>query len=74
MYVLEGLRDYMVSVQWQAGDIVTFYRIEPEKKLVMGLRKTCASVSPYEESVRACVEWIIVLDEILSEYLDACLL
>ncbi|KAL7249494.1 hypothetical protein ACSBR1_011653 [Camellia fascicularis] len=49
MYVLEGLRDYMVSVQWQAGDIVTFYRIEPEKKLVMGLRKTCASVSPYEE-------------------------
>ncbi|KAF7112211.1 hypothetical protein RHSIM_RhsimUnG0258800 [Rhododendron simsii] len=48
MYVLEGLKDYIGSMQWQAGDIVTFYRIEPEKKLVMGLRKTCASVPPYE--------------------------
>ncbi|XP_058211005.1 B3 domain-containing protein Os07g0563300-like isoform X1 [Rhododendron vialii] len=48
MYVLEGLKDYIGSMQWQAGDIVTFYRIEPEKKLVMGLRKTCAGVTPYE--------------------------
>ncbi|KAE9456425.1 hypothetical protein C3L33_11657, partial [Rhododendron williamsianum] len=48
MYVLEGLKDYIGSMQWQAGDIVTFYRIEPEKKLVMGLRKTCAGVPPYE--------------------------
>ncbi|MCD7464263.1 hypothetical protein HAX54_052363 [Datura stramonium] len=36
MYVLEGLRDYMVSKKWQAGDVVTFYRIEPGQKLVMG--------------------------------------
>lgn len=43
MYVLEGLKDYISSRQWQAGDIVTFYRIEPEKKLMIGLRKTCAS-------------------------------
>nr|XP_010327146.1 B3 domain-containing transcription factor VAL3 isoform X6 [Solanum lycopersicum] len=40
MYVLEGLRDYMVSKKWQAGDVVTFYRIEPGQKLVMGLRNT----------------------------------
>ncbi|KAL6975370.1 hypothetical protein U1Q18_024165 [Sarracenia purpurea var. burkii] len=44
MYVLEGLKDFMVSMQWKAGDIVTFYRVEPEKKLVMGLRKTYAGV------------------------------
>ncbi|PSR95664.1 B3 domain-containing protein [Actinidia chinensis var. chinensis] len=48
VYVLEGLKDYMVSRQWQAGDIVTFYRIEPDKKLVMGLRKSCVGVQPYE--------------------------
>lgn len=42
MYVLEGLRDYMVSKKWQAGDVVTFYRIEPGQKLVMGLRNTSA--------------------------------
>ncbi|KAJ8534477.1 hypothetical protein K7X08_016205 [Anisodus acutangulus] len=42
MYVLEGLRDYMVSNKWQAGDVVTFYRIEPGQKLVMGLRNTSA--------------------------------
>ncbi|XP_060200428.1 B3 domain-containing protein Os07g0563300-like isoform X3 [Lycium barbarum] len=40
MYVLEGLRDYMVLKRWQAGDFVTFYRIEPGQKLVMGLRNS----------------------------------
>ncbi|KAH0721950.1 hypothetical protein KY289_004994 [Solanum tuberosum] len=45
MYVLEGLRDYMVSKKWQAGDVVTFYRIEPGQKLVMGLRNTSAGSS-----------------------------
>ncbi|XP_052178050.1 B3 domain-containing protein Os07g0563300-like isoform X2 [Diospyros lotus] len=48
MYVLEGLRDYMASMQWQAGDTVIFYRIEPEKKLVMGLRKTHAVIPACE--------------------------
>ncbi|XP_006362937.1 B3 domain-containing protein Os07g0563300-like isoform X1 [Solanum tuberosum] len=45
MYVLEGLRDYMVSKKWQAGDVVTFYRIEPGQKLVMGLKNTSAGSS-----------------------------
>lgn len=39
MYVLEGLKDYLISNQCQAGDKVTFYRIEPEGKLVIGLKK-----------------------------------
>lgn len=43
-YVLEGLRDYMSAMKGQVGDIVKFYRIEPEGKLVIGLRK--ASVCP----------------------------
>ncbi|XP_011098358.1 B3 domain-containing protein Os07g0563300-like isoform X1 [Sesamum indicum] len=40
IYVLEGLRDYMVSKKWQPGDTVTFYRVDPGGKVVMGLRKT----------------------------------
>ncbi|CDP05856.1 unnamed protein product [Coffea canephora] len=40
MYILEGLRDFMISKRWQAGDTVTFYRVEPGGKLVIGLRKT----------------------------------
>lgn len=47
MYVLEGLRDYMISMKWQAGDIVTFYRMEPEGKMVMGLRKTSPGKPPH---------------------------
>ncbi|XAR56589.1 hypothetical protein NMG60_11037136 [Bertholletia excelsa] len=47
-YVLEGLKDYMEIMQWQQGDIVTFYRTEPEKKFIMGLRKTNASALPSE--------------------------
>ncbi|KAG6424361.1 hypothetical protein SASPL_114778 [Salvia splendens] len=39
VYVLEGLRDYMISNKCQSGDTVTFYRVEPGGKVVMGLRK-----------------------------------
>ncbi|EYU33557.1 hypothetical protein ABFS82_08G182300 [Erythranthe guttata] len=42
VYVLEGLRDHIVSKKWQPGDTVTFYRVEPGGKVVMGLRKTSA--------------------------------
>ncbi|XAR66394.1 hypothetical protein NMG60_11012616 [Bertholletia excelsa] len=44
MYVLEGVTPCIQSMQLQAGDIVTFSRIEPEGKLIMGFRK--ASIIP----------------------------
>ncbi|XP_028123083.1 B3 domain-containing protein Os07g0563300-like [Camellia sinensis] len=44
MYVLEGVTPCIQSMQLQAGDVVTFSRIEPEGKLVMGFRK--ASIAP----------------------------
>ncbi|XP_058195475.1 B3 domain-containing protein Os07g0563300-like isoform X1 [Rhododendron vialii] len=44
MYVLEGVTPCIQSMQLQAGDIVTFSRIDPEGKLVMGFRK--ASTAP----------------------------
>ncbi|MED6145148.1 hypothetical protein PIB30_022291 [Stylosanthes scabra] len=39
MYVLEGVTPCIQSMQLQAGDTVTFSRMEPEGKLVMGFRK-----------------------------------
>ncbi|KAG2669818.1 hypothetical protein I3843_14G051800 [Carya illinoinensis] len=39
MYVLEGVTPYIQSMQLQAGDTVTFSRIDPGGKLVMGFRK-----------------------------------
>ncbi|KAF3778476.1 B3 domain-containing protein [Nymphaea thermarum] len=45
MYVLEGVTSCIQSMQLQAGDIVTFSRIDPEGKLLMGFRKASSSVS-----------------------------
>ncbi|KAK3125377.1 hypothetical protein QOZ80_7BG0604040 [Eleusine coracana subsp. coracana] len=39
MYVLEGVTPCIQSMQLQAGDTVTFSRLDPEGKLVMGFRK-----------------------------------
>ncbi|KAL6573933.1 hypothetical protein OROHE_001475 [Orobanche hederae] len=39
MYILEGITPCIQSMQLQAGDVVTFSRLEPEGKLVMGCRK-----------------------------------
>ncbi|KAK3015804.1 hypothetical protein RJ639_007229 [Escallonia herrerae] len=39
MYVLEGVTPCIQSMQLQAGDTVTFSRMEPEGKLLMGFRK-----------------------------------
>ncbi|XP_020159212.1 B3 domain-containing protein Os07g0563300 isoform X1 [Aegilops tauschii subsp. strangulata] len=40
MYVLEGVTPCIQSMHLQAGDTVSFSRIDPEGKLVMGFRKT----------------------------------
>ncbi|XP_027175134.1 B3 domain-containing transcription repressor VAL2-like isoform X2 [Coffea eugenioides] len=39
MYVLEGVTPCIQSMQLQAGDTVTFSRMDPEGKLLMGFRK-----------------------------------
>ncbi|CAN1277212.1 B3 domain-containing transcription repressor VAL2 [Linum perenne] len=43
MYVLEGVTPCIQSMQLQAGDTVTFSRMDPEGKLVMGFRKASNS-------------------------------
>lgn len=49
-YVLEGVRDIMVSRKLQAGDTVSFYRVEPEGKMVIGFRKTSVPKPPHQAS------------------------
>ncbi|XP_010542684.1 PREDICTED: B3 domain-containing transcription repressor VAL1-like [Tarenaya hassleriana] len=43
MYVLEGVTPCIQAMQLQAGDTVTFSRIDPGGKFVMGFRKTANS-------------------------------
>ncbi|OVA16677.1 B3 DNA binding domain [Macleaya cordata] len=45
MYVLEGIAPCIQSMQLEAGDTVTFSRIDPEGKLLMGFRKASTSNS-----------------------------
>ncbi|KAM5582968.1 hypothetical protein ABKV19_003062 [Rosa sericea] len=45
MYVLEGVTPCIQSMRLQAGDTVTFSRIDPGHKLVIGFRKASQSVN-----------------------------
>ncbi|GFY81683.1 HSI2-like 1 [Actinidia rufa] len=45
MYVLEGVTPCIQSMQLQAGDTVTFSRIDPEGKLLMGFRKALNTIA-----------------------------
>eukprot|EP01018_Ginkgo_biloba_P019513 Gb_31557 [translate_table: standard] len=48
MYVLEGVTPCIQSMQLQAGDTVTFSRLDLEGKLVMGFRKASNPASAQE--------------------------
>ncbi|EOY04457.1 High-level expression of sugar-inducible gene 2, putative isoform 2 [Theobroma cacao] len=48
MYVLEGVTPCIQSMQLQAGDTVTFSRMDPEGKLVMGFRKATNTAAAQE--------------------------
>ncbi|KAF9595750.1 hypothetical protein IFM89_003492 [Coptis chinensis] len=53
MYVLEGVTPCIQSMQLQAGDTVTFSRLDPEGKLVMGFRKASNSVTLKDTQISA---------------------
>ncbi|KAL5196579.1 hypothetical protein ABZP36_000091 [Zizania latifolia] len=52
MYVLEGVTPCIQSMQLQAGDTVTFSRIDPEGKLVMGFRKATNLSTEQEQPIK----------------------
>ncbi|URD98978.1 B3 domain-containing protein [Musa troglodytarum] len=54
MYVLEGVTPCIQAMQLQAGDTVTFSRIDPEGKLIMGFRKaSCGSSEQDSQAVKS---------------------
>ncbi|KAI3759937.1 hypothetical protein L1987_50324 [Smallanthus sonchifolius] len=53
MYVLEGVTPCIQSMQLKAGDTVTFSRMEPEGKLLMGSRKASVSTSLQDSHISA---------------------
>ncbi|XP_024981188.1 B3 domain-containing transcription repressor VAL2-like isoform X1 [Cynara cardunculus var. scolymus] len=53
MYVLEGVTPCIQSMQLKAGDTVTFSRMEPEGKLLMGFRKAPISASMQDSRIAA---------------------
>ncbi|XP_023749906.1 B3 domain-containing transcription repressor VAL2 isoform X1 [Lactuca sativa] len=53
MYVLEGVTPCIQSMQLKAGDTVTFSRMEPEGKLLMGFRKASVSASVQDSRMGA---------------------
>ncbi|CAL0300868.1 unnamed protein product [Lupinus luteus] len=50
MYVLEGVTPCIQSMQLQAGDTVTFSRLEPEGRLVMGFRKASSATPSHQDN------------------------
>ncbi|KAL4342888.1 hypothetical protein HN51_061202 [Arachis hypogaea] len=53
MYVLEGVTPCIQSMQLRAGDTVTFSRIDPGGKLVMGFRRATNSSDTQDASTSA---------------------
>ncbi|XP_022723535.1 B3 domain-containing protein Os07g0563300-like isoform X5 [Durio zibethinus] len=50
MYVLEGVTPCIQNMQLQAGDVVTFSRLEPGGKLVMGFRKASTASATEQDA------------------------
>ncbi|XP_072997133.1 B3 domain-containing protein Os07g0679700-like [Typha latifolia] len=66
MYVLEGVTPCIQSLQLQAGDTVTFSRIEPEGKLVMGFRKATNTMMLQDSQISAIANGSFVNETFFS--------
>uniref|UniRef100_A0A804MU37 B3 domain-containing transcription repressor VAL2 n=1 Tax=Zea mays TaxID=4577 RepID=A0A804MU37_MAIZE len=66
MYVLEGVTPCIQSLQLQAGDTVTFSRIDPGGKLVMGFRKATNTVSLPDSQISAIANGSLLSETLFS--------
>ncbi|XP_062188398.1 B3 domain-containing protein Os07g0679700-like isoform X2 [Phragmites australis] len=66
MYVLEGVTPCIQSLQLQAGDTVTFSRIEPGGKLIMGFRKATNTVSLPDSQISAIANGSLLSETLFS--------
>nr|XP_043636022.1 B3 domain-containing protein Os07g0679700 isoform X2 [Erigeron canadensis] len=70
MYVLEGVTPCIQSMQLKAGDTVTFSRMEPEGKLLMGSRKATVSTSIQDPRISAMHNGVATIENLsnMSDY------
>ncbi|XP_058110636.1 B3 domain-containing protein Os07g0679700 isoform X2 [Magnolia sinica] len=70
MYVLEGVTPCIQSMQLQAGDTVTFSRIDPEGKLVMGFRKASNSMAMQDTQASAIANGVLSKENFYSGVIE----
>ncbi|KAL4189964.1 hypothetical protein AMTRI_Chr08g209650 [Amborella trichopoda] len=70
MYVLEGVTPCIQSMQLQAGDTVTFSRIDPERKLVMGFRKATSTTSMQETHISPSTNCVVAQETYVSGVIE----
>ncbi|KAK1320037.1 hypothetical protein QJS10_CPA03g00934 [Acorus calamus] len=70
MYVLEGVTPCIQSMQLQAGDTVTFSRIDPEGKLLMGFRKATNSVPLQDTQISALANGTLSNETFFSDVVE----
>ncbi|XP_022861742.1 B3 domain-containing transcription repressor VAL2-like isoform X1 [Olea europaea var. sylvestris] len=66
MYVLEGVTPCIQSMQLQAGDTVTFSRMDPEGKLLMGFRKASSTISVQDSHLSALYGGVLQNEPLLA--------
>ncbi|CAI8585980.1 unnamed protein product [Vicia faba] len=66
MYVLEGVTPCIQALQLNAGDTVTFSRIEPGEKFVLGFRRATNSMDTQDAAASAHSNGILTKDTNLS--------
>ncbi|KAL2500310.1 B3 domain-containing transcription repressor VAL2 [Forsythia ovata] len=66
MYVLEGVTPCIQSMQLQAGDTVTFSRMDPERKLLMGFRKASSTISVQDSHLSAINSGVLQNEPLLT--------
>ncbi|KAF3331842.1 B3 domain-containing protein [Carex littledalei] len=70
MYVLEGVTPCIQSLQLQAGDTVTFSRIEPGGKLLMGFRKATNTATLADSQISAIANGTFMADPLFAPQAD----
>ncbi|KAJ3682911.1 hypothetical protein LUZ60_013138 [Juncus effusus] len=70
MYVLEGVTPCIQSLQLQAGDTVTFSRLEPGGKLIMGFRKATNTATLPDSQISAIANGTFMNDPFFSNQTD----
>ncbi|XP_076885445.1 B3 domain-containing protein Os07g0563300-like [Bidens hawaiensis] len=67
IYVLEGMTPCIQSMQLRAGDTVTFSKLEPEGKLIMGCRKASVASPSHKQSNLTTNARVFVHEDALND-------